>query len=130
MSRSEGYNTRQKDQVLAVIKKQKNGFSAKAIYEALDRKIGLTTIYRFVEKLSNEGVLLKINMEDNTSVYQYVEPCHDFDHFYLKCEKCGKLEHVDCEKVKGLTEHIYNEHHFKLSAKHIIISGLCAECTA
>lgn len=123
------YNTKPRQKVLALVKKQASDFSAKSIYEDSDGEIGLTTIYRCIESLEQEGVILKVSQENNTARYQYVEPCEDKDHFYLKCEKCGKLEHIDCEKMHGLAEHISKEHHFSLAQTHIIINGHCAECT-
>ena len=125
---SETYNTKPRQKVLALIKKQAKDLTAKSSYEELGGEIGLTTIYRFIESLEAEGIILKVSQENTTARYQYVEPCEDKDHFYLKCEKCGKLEHVDCEKMHGLAEHIAKEHHFSLAQTHIIINGRCAEC--
>lgn len=130
MSRNDKYNTKQRERILATIKAQTTDFSAKEIYENLNEEIGLTTIYRSIENLVQEGLVLKIGLKDNAVKYQYVKPCDGADHFYLRCEKCGKLEHVDCMKARGLTEHILSRHHFKLTTKHIIIDGLCAECAA
>ena len=123
------YNTKQNQRVLNLIKTQTTDFSAKSIYEKLGGEIGLTTIYRFIESLEKDGVILKISQENNTAKYQYVQPCEHADHFYLKCEKCGKLEHIDCEKIQGLTEHIAKEHHFNPHQTHMIINGACENCT-
>ena len=46
MQRSESYNTKQKDLILETIKNRNSEFSAKDIYNDLNKKIGLTTIYR------------------------------------------------------------------------------------
>lgn len=122
------YHTKQKQIVLKLIKNLENDFTAKSLHEKLDGKIGLTTIYRVIESLEKEGKLIKTT-QDNTAKYQYIEPCEDEDHFYLKCENCGRLEHVDCEKVQGLTTHIANEHHFTPTQTHLTISGLCERCS-
>lgn len=128
MSRNLGYNTRQRETILAAIKNQKKGFTVKELAQDLSIKIGLTTIYRFVEKLADEGVLYRTLLKDNTTEYQYLEPCQNTDHFYLKCDKCGELEHVDCKKIQGLTKHIINEHHFRPMNAQIVINGICAKC--
>ena len=125
---SETYNTKPRQKVLAAIKKQAADFAAKDIYEELDHEIGLTTIYRFIETLENEGTILRVSNENKSARYQYVTPCDEADHFYLKCEKCGKLTHIDCEEVKGLMAHISGEHHFFPTDTHIIINGFCGDC--
>ena len=55
MSRNETYKTRQKELVLDVIKNFKNDFTIKEIYEKLNQNVGLTTIYRTISKLVEEG---------------------------------------------------------------------------
>lgn len=130
MRRGEKYNTKQRERILAIIKSEKASFSAKDIYGKLNKEIGLTTIYRSLDNLVHDSLILKVESKDHTTKYQYTKPCNDTDHFYLKCEKCGKLEHVDCKKVSGLTEHILSKHHFRISSKHVIIHGLCGECIA
>ena len=73
MARSESYNTKQKDLILNVIKNQKHEFTIKDIYEELNEKVGLTTIYRLVDKLIDEKVLNKNISRDNTTYYQYLK---------------------------------------------------------
>ena len=122
------YNTRQRELVIATIKKMHHGFCAKELYTKLDGQIGLTTIYRLVEKLANEGILIKTTTEDNVAEYQYLAPCENEDHFFLKCTRCGKMKHVDCERIQGLTKHIAHEHNFAPTNSHIVINGLCKRC--
>lgn len=44
------YRTKQRDQIQSVIQSTSGAFTAKDLYLALDRKIGLVTIYRFLEQ--------------------------------------------------------------------------------
>lgn len=125
----ETYNTKPKQKVLSAIQKQTSDFSAKDIYESLGHEIGLTTVYRCIESLEKESVILRVSNDDNTARYQYVEPCDEEDHFYLKCDMCGKLKHIDCEKIQGLTSHISKEHNFFPINTHLIINGHCASCS-
>ncbi len=121
------YNTKQREMLLTAIKYMRRSFSAQELHAQLNGEIGLTTVYRLVEKLAEEGVLIKTT-RDNMSEYQYIEPCENEDHFYLKCNRCGEMKHVDCERVQGLTEHIAHEHGFELTNSHIVINGICAQC--
>ncbi len=122
------YSTKQKRDILDLIKKLDKDFTAKDIYNDFGGKIGLTTIYRYVESLEKDGTILRVSMGDKMARFQYVEPCNNADHFYLKCEKCGSLEHVECEKTRGLTEHILKNHHFIPTDTKLIINGFCAKC--
>ncbi len=122
------YQTKQKDELLEIIKKLKREFLIKDLYNELKGKIGLTTIYRLIDKLVDEGVVLKTIGKDNVACYQYLGVCEEENHFYLKCLECGKLEHIDCECIGKLTNHILQNHHFVTSKVNIVLSGWCCNC--
>ncbi len=122
------YKTKQKDLILNEIKNRKSEFKAQDIYEYLNKEVGLTTIYRLIDKLVKEGLLNKTIGNDNIAYYQYLEKCEHENHFYLKCEKCGNIIHVDCDCITELMSHIAREHKFKINSEHIIINGICEKC--
>ena len=124
----EVYKTKQKDIILNIIKQQKNSFTIKDIYKELKGKVGLTTIYRLIDKLVEENKLNKTISSDNTTYYQYLEECTEENHFYLKCDKCGNMTHIDCDCIEELTSHIVQNHKFKPNKDHIIIDGICSKC--
>lgn len=126
--RSDSYNTKQKNLIIEIIKKSKKEFTVKDLYNSLEKKVGLTTIYRYIDKLEHDGVLSKSIHSDNVTYYQYLEHCDKEDHFYLKCEKCGNMEHIDCECILDLSNHILKKHKFKTNKDHIIINGICNNC--
>lgn len=122
------YNTKQKDFIIDSIKKHHDEFVVKDIYEDLNGKVGLTTIYRLVDKMVEDKRLSRTIGKDNNMYYQYLESCPNENHFYLKCKSCGKMEHVDCDCIDELSTHISKEHDFKLDKSNIIISGTCKDC--
>ena len=124
----EVYKTKQKDIILNIIRQQKNSFTIKDIYKELKGKVGLTTIYRLIDKLVEENKLNKTISSDNTTYYQYLCDCDEENHFYLKCEKCGNMTHIDCDCIEELTSHITKHHKFKPNKDHIIIDGICSKC--
>ncbi len=128
MTRKDTYNTKQKDVILSMIKEKKDDFTAKDIYNDLKGTIGLTTIYRFIDKLYNDGYLIKSLGKDNIAFYSFVEKCNNQNHFYLKCRKCGHLEHIDCDCIHELSEHIFKKHNFKSDEQGIMITALCSKC--
>ena len=36
--------------------------------------------------------------------------------YHCKCEKCGKLIHLQCSEVENLTQHMKEHHGFKLKS--------------
>lgn len=128
MARSETYNTKQKERILNVIKSKKQEFTIKDIYNELNGEVGLTTIYRLIDKLVNDSVINKYISKDNITYYQYLKKCEEINHFYLKCDNCGDLVHIDCDCIVELSSHILNNHKFKPNRDHIIINGLCEKC--
>lgn len=123
------YNTKQKDIILDLIKKNHHEFTVKDIYENIKEEVGLTTVYRLVDKLVDEGRVSKTIGKDNQTYYQYLEECDNENHFYLKCDNCGSMMHIDCDCIKELSKHISEEHKFKLKEKSIIINGICKKCS-
>ena len=121
------YNTKQKEAILELLKEENHDFSIKELYEHLNKKIGLTTIYRYIEKLESEDKIKK-SIYDGVVKYSYLGDCDCSNHFYLKCSSCGRLIHIDCDCINDFSKHIHNNHKFKISMNNIVINGLCFEC--
>lgn len=128
MNRLDSYNTKQKDLILDIIKNNERPFTVKDIYNDLGSNVGLTTIYRFVDKLVEENRLNKYINKDNITYYEYLKECNKENHFYLKCDNCEKLVHVDCDCINELFGHIFKEHNFKATKERVIINGTCNKC--
>ena len=112
------YLTRNSDKYVSVQEIEKVLFQTQ-------KKIGLTTIYRFLNKLEKDGKL-RVETREHTKYYQYIsEECKN--HFHLKCENCGKIIHFECEKFFKMINHIQQEHNFYIDPKWVIY-GLCEEC--
>ena len=123
------YNTKQKELILNIVRKKQKEFTIKEIYEELNTKVGLTTIYRLVDNLVSEGYLEKFMGESNTTYYGYIEKCMEENHFYLKCDRCGSMVHIDCDCINELSSHILSKHKFKPNKEHIIFNGICEKCS-
>ena len=124
----DNYKTKQRDILINVIKKHKKEFTVKELYDELNGEIGLTTVYRMVDKLVLENVVSKSIGKDNTTYYQYLEKCDCDNHYYLRCDKCGNIIHVDCDCINDLSNHILKKHGFITNKEHIILQGTCSNC--
>lgn len=125
------YMTRQQKAVLAAIESFHGGASATELTELLHTQgqtIGLTTVYRQLEKLQEQGLVHKI-VTDEGARYQFCD-CHQRsrDCFFIKCELCGRVEHADCAHLGELYSHLAQEHHFHINPRRTLFYGLCQAC--
>ena len=121
------YNTKQKDIILNYLIDNKDKcLTSNEIYEYLkkDNKIGLTTIYRFLNKLESE-CLIKKYTDKKEATYQYINNDECKNHIHLKCIKCNSIIHLECDEANHLTKHIRDEHNFDIDST---IFGVCREC--
>ena len=122
------YNTKQRDKIFQIIEKYGHDFLIKDLYEEVKEDTSLTTVYRLVDQLVEEGILNKCIGSDQNTYYQYMKKCDCESHFYLKCDQCGSFTHVECDHISELLEHIQVEHQFHPDEKQIIIHGVCKKC--
>lgn len=90
--------------------------------------VGTTTVYRQVQKLSDEGVVTKYSVDQESGAcYQYSgEDCKM--HFHLKCNRCSKLFHASCEFIESVESHIFEHHGFKVDNSRTVFYGVCQNC--
>ena len=132
MNRGE-YNTAGKQQVVDFLSKYRDrDFTVEQIVEGLsssDTAPGKSTVYRIIGRLLGSGEIRRFESQTTSNfVYQYSERTPECEHhFHLKCVKCGRLIHMDCEKMASVREHILKEHGFIIGGEQII-NGICASC--
>lgn len=132
--RPASYATRQGKRILDYLESLKGRhvtvWEAARYFADAGEGIGQTTIYRHLEKLTEEGKLRKyILSEGKSACYQYVEggaKCRE--HFHLKCEKCGTLIHLECDALNKIRRHIFKEHRFRINALKTVFYGRCERC--
>lgn len=125
------YMTKQQQAVLACIRGCADGVGAVELTELLHRQgetVGLTTVYRQLERLEKEGKVHKI-VTDTGARYQFCS-CHQSgkDCFLLKCERCGAVQHVDCSRLAPLYRHLEEKHGFTIDPHRTLFYGLCRQC--
>ncbi|MDR3075825.1 MAG: transcriptional repressor [Synergistaceae bacterium] len=134
MNRPSAYNTKQSKAILDYIASlDGRHITTKQIVEHFENtefSVGLTTIYRHLDKLVASGAVRKY-VTDGVSgaCYQYAADGGNCSgHFHLKCECCGALTHLQCEKLDEIPKHIFDEHSFKINENKSVFYGKCAVC--
>ena len=130
------YRTKCKDGIMEYLEKNKEqSFCAYDIHSYLqnqDMQVNITTIYRNLDKLTDQGILMKYKTsEDESFRYQYVKPhgnCQE--HLHMQCRGCGKVLHLECSFMKELSGHLKAHHRFSLECTGSVLIGLCEKCVS
>ena len=129
------YRTNQKEQIRQCLMEHAGShMTAMEIYAELKAKsikVGLTTVYRHLEKLTGEGLAVKSVVDENTpACFEYTGHDSGETHvcYHCKCLRCGTLIHLHCDEVKKLEDHIRSDHGFLVDPMRTVFFGLCSDC--
>ena len=127
------YNTKPKEYILLFLKNHKNKrFSIKEMYDSIrnsGHEINLATIYRNINALEKEGMLLKHQGNDtNYATYQYVENSDCLAHFHFECIKCGRVSHLGAKETNDFLKMIKLRMGFEVEPQNTYIRGICNQC--
>ncbi len=134
MARSANYNTRQREHILKYLRDNSSGHTTAgviALYlHSQGTPVGIATIYRYLDQLAEEGIVRKYTIDNKTgSCYQYIgSDTNCTNHFHLKCVKCEKLFHVECDFLNELDVHILAHHGFSVDHTKTVLYGCCMDC--
>ena len=124
------YMTQQKKELLAFLElHSERHFTIEQIAGEMDG-IGKSTVYRLIAKLVADGTVRRFEApKAKAFVYQFAGKENSCDcHFHLKCAKCGRLIHMECDRLSAVKEHIANEHNFLIGADCAVLYGECTSC--
>lgn len=127
--------TTQRIVILEVLEDRPNEhLTAEEIYECVKEKypeIGLATVYRTIQLLSELNLIDKLNLDDGYVRYEIGKqesgvPCHH--HHHLICLGCGKVLTFQDDLLETLESKIQNAMEFKIQDHEVKFYGYCAEC--
>ncbi|SFA76815.1 Fur family transcriptional regulator, ferric uptake regulator [Acetitomaculum ruminis DSM 5522] len=128
------YSTKSRKIILEYMENNKDKhFTAADINDYLSKNnisINLATVYRNLDKYTEEGLLMKYKSLDGKSfLYQFInKDSKCFNHLHMQCKNCGKIIHMECDFMEDISTHLYNHHGFKLSCDGSVLMGICKEC--
>ncbi len=123
------YNTRQRDEIVEFFNKHRGTcFTAKELIKNGGISVGEATVYRTLSRLADQGILKRFTDGKTGASYQLNESEECSSHFHLKCEKCQKIIHMDCEFMSDMKRHIEGSHDFFVDIGKTVIYGLCGDC--
>lgn len=123
--------TKQAEALATVLSSMPGFTSAQEIYAELRRKgehVGLTTVYRHLQALSEQGSLDTIRDGNGETLYrQCGTRAH---HHHLTCRICGTSIEVEGRAVEQWAERVAAEAGFTQVGHTVELFGLCPKCAA
>ncbi|RQD70566.1 MAG: transcriptional repressor [Tindallia sp. MSAO_Bac2] len=90
--------------------------------------IGLATVYRTLQILDEMDLIMKINLDDGCSRYEYNVHQDDHEHHHLICTNCGKIMEVNEDLLDSIEAQIEKDYDFTITDHKVKFFGLCSTC--
>jgi len=127
--------TTQRIAILEVLKsKPDKHLTAEEIYDYVKKKypeIGLATVYRTIQLLSELNLIDKLNLDDGYVRYEIGrKSCEETSHHHhhLICLDCGKIYAFQDDLLETLEERIMETMGFAVQDHEVKMFGHCKEC--
>ncbi|MEV1203584.1 Fur family transcriptional regulator [Microbispora rosea] len=121
--------TKSRDAVHEILRQSRGFRSAQDVFaemRAVGAKIGLTTVYRALQSLSDAGRVDVLRTDEGESVYRACQT--DSHHHHLVCRECGRTVEVAGPDVERWAEVVGAEHGFINVTHTVEVFGTCASC--
>lgn len=120
-------NTVAKTEILNLLSHSKPALSHAEIQMLLNGVCDRVTIYRVLERLTEEGLIHKVATIEGVVKYAECHTCsateHHHDHIHFSCEQCHKVTCIEDVKPSFSLPESYKVHNVNFT-----ISGICPQC--
>lgn len=117
--------------VQIMIDQENEHLSAEEIYMLVKNNnvgIGLATVYRTLEILTELKILNKITFQDGLARYDLNKNETKHQPHHLLCLKCGSIEEVKNDHLHEVEDDIEHQYQFKVTDHRLTFHGICREC--
>lgn len=96
--------------------------------------IGIATVYRTLQLLTELGVSARIDSGDGKARYTLAEPDRPMRHVVLTCRRCGRIEPLPITEpharaaLEGLEQVASASHRFSVEQSMVQLGGVCGDC--
>ncbi|MEW6163116.1 MAG: transcriptional repressor [Nitrospirota bacterium] len=115
--------------ILEILMKESVYLSPEEIWKKMKKRfkrIGLPTVYRNLEELSEGNIISKVNHPNRQLYYHF---CQNRDHHHhFVCLSCRNVEDIDFCRLKELEKKVKNELKGKILSHIMQVNGLCKNC--
>ncbi|MDF2607554.1 MAG: transcriptional repressor [Bacillales bacterium] len=112
-------------------KNEQDHLSAEDVYLLVKEKapeIGLATVYRTLELLTELKVVDKINFGDGVSRYDLRKEGDNHFHHHLVCIQCGSVQEIEEDLLDDVETIVEDRFNFKVKDHRLTFHGVCNIC--
>ncbi|MFD1360619.1 ferric iron uptake transcriptional regulator [Lentibacillus salinarum] len=117
--------------VRVLLEREDDHLSAEDIYLLVKEKapeIGLATVYRTLELLSELKIVDKINFGDGVSRYDLRKEGAEHFHHHLVCTECGSVEEIIEDLLGDVEKIVETNWSFQVKDHRLTFHGICKQC--
>lgn len=117
--------------VRVLLENEQDHLSAEDVFMLVKDKfpeIGLATVYRTLELLSELHVVEKMNFGDGVARYDLRDDNNHHHHHHLICVQCGAVDEIMEDWLIPLEEKLAREYNFKVLDHRLDFQGICNRC--
>jgi Fur family ferric uptake transcriptional regulator len=94
---------------------------------AQGRNVGIASVYRVVDLLTEKQLVQKIDLGDGRARYERVELA-DEHHHHLVCSECGRVEPFADESLEAALRRVEEDAGFAVASHDVLLRGACDDC--
>jgi Fur family transcriptional regulator, ferric uptake regulator len=119
--------TKQRKVILEELKKVTSHPTADQLHQMVRKRlpqISIATVYRNLEILSEEGLVLKMDVAGTQRRFDGTPE----NHYHIRCSMCGKVDDVHIGLVASLEETAGKSSGYRVLSHTVEFTGICPEC--
>lgn len=116
--------------VIDVLADQRCCLSAPAIHDEVRRRrpgVGIASVYRALERLTELGLVHRLDLRPGGARYEPAEPSGDHHH-HLVCGSCGKVEPFSDDGLELAIDGVSRTAGFRIHGHDVVLRGRCNAC--
>lgn len=117
--------------LLVLLEREEDHLSAEEVFLLVKEKapeIGLATVYRTLELLSELKIVDKINFGDGVSRYDLRKEGVEHFHHHLVCMECGSVEEIIEDLLSDVEKIVEEDWQFQVKDHRLTFHGICKQC--
>jgi Fur family ferric uptake transcriptional regulator len=118
--------------VVELLGRQNCCLTAQQIFDKLraeGRRVGIASVYRVLEQLSEQGLVQRIDLGAGIARYEPALASGEHHH-HLVCDDCGKVEAFADPELEAVIHKVERKTGYFVAAHDVVFRGACRDCAA